>query len=205
MLSLGVRRIAQQREDALPAQLAEARQIDHLAVDGREIDLEVAGVDDRADRRENRKAAGIGDRMVDSDEFDRQLAQPDLIAGLDDVELRLAQVAGLLELALDEADREARGIDRDVQLLEQVAQRADVVLVAVSDDDAAHPVAVFDDVAEIWNDQIDAEHVVIRERKAAVDDDDIVLVFDDGHVLADLAETAQRDDLERALPALFRG
>ena len=43
-------------------------------------------------------------------------------------------------------------------------------------------------------DEIDAEVLVAREREAGVDDHDAALALDHGHVLADLAEAAERRD-----------
>ena len=42
-----------------------------LAVDRRLIDLEVAGVDDDADRRVNRQRHAVGHAVRDADELDR--------------------------------------------------------------------------------------------------------------------------------------
>ena len=44
--------------------------------------------------------------------------------------------------------------------------------------------------------EVDAEHLVARELDAAVEHDDLAAVLDGGHVLADLAESAERDDPE---------
>ena len=48
-----------------------------------------------------------------------------------------------------------------------------------------------------WNHFIDPEHIVIRERQPAVNDDDLILVFQRCHVLSDFVKPAQRDDLHR--------
>src|SRR5438477_502672 len=49
-------------------------------------------------------------------------------------------------------------------------------------------------VREVGQHQIDAEVLVAREREARVDDDDLAVGLEDGHILADLAEAAKRDD-----------
>ena len=48
----------------------------------------------------------------------------------------------------------------------------------------------------IRNDQVNAQHVVIRKGNAAVDNYDVIAVLDDGHVLANAVETAKRNDLQ---------
>ena len=70
--------------------------------------------------------------------------QPQLhgVARLGDIQLGLADEAVLAQLALDEAHREPRGVHRQIDALEQVSQRADVVLMAVRDDNAADTAAL---------------------------------------------------------------
>ena len=48
-------------------------------------------------------------------------------------------------------------------------------------------------VAEVGEDQVDAEVLVAREREPRVDHDRLPAELEDGHVLADLAEAAERD------------
>ena len=101
----------------------------------------------------------------------------------------------LVELRLDEAERKAGPEDdRDAHFSHQVGQRADVVLVAVRQHDAADHVLALDQVREVGQHEVDAEMLVAREREAGVDDHDRSLRLVGGHVLPDLAETAERDD-----------
>ena len=65
-----------------------------------------------------------------------------------------------------------------------------MVLVAVGDDDAPELLVIPSDISEIRDHAVDARHVLFRKTHAAVDDDDVVVVFKGGHVLADLADTA---------------
>ena len=102
----------------------------------------------------------------------------------------------LVELRLGEGERQAAGVDRHVELPQDERQGAEVVLVAVRDDEAEHVVAALEQVADVGQHEVDAEHVVAREREPAVDDDDLAAVLHGGHVLADLAEAAERDDAD---------
>jgi hypothetical protein len=120
------------------------------------------------------------------------LRRPPLRLDLD--ELRGPQQAVLVQLRLDEPEGEPRGpYLRDAHLTEEERQRARVILVPVRDDDGADVVLSLPQVREVRQDEIDAEVLVAREREACVDDDDPVVGLDDEHVLADLAEAAQRD------------
>ena len=49
-------------------------------------------------------------------------------------------------------------------------------------------------VGEVGEHEIDARHLVAREREAAVDQDAALALLDDAQVVADLAEAAERDD-----------
>ena len=52
------------------------------------------------------------------------------------------------------------------------------------------------EVGDVGDDEVDAEHLLVREREPAVDDDDLVAVLEHGQVLADLAHAAQGQDAQ---------
>src|SRR5207245_1903703 len=54
-------------------------------------------------------------------------------------------------------------------------------------------------VGDVGQHEVDAEHVVLREHEARVDDEDLVLPLQGPHVDADLAEAAQRQVAESTL------
>ena len=121
----------------------------------------------------------------------------DLVARLERDERVVVELV-LLDLVAEQAAREGARVDRHARELgEDVGQRADVVLVGVGDEERAHLGAVLLEVADVGDDEVDAEHLLVREHEAAVDDDDVVAVLEDVHVLADLPHPAERDDAER--------
>ena len=69
-----------------------------------------------------------------------------------------------------------------------------MVLVAVGEHDAVHPVLALAQVGELGQDQVDAGHVGVGEHDPAVEDDDAALDLDAGAVAADLAQAAEEDD-----------
>ena len=106
----------------------------------------------------------------------------------------------LFELGLEEREGQLRAEQRDVlPPLEQVRHGADVVLVAVREHDADDVVEAVPDRREVGEDQVDAWLVLLGEEHAAVDDEQPAVVLEDGHVAADLAESAERDDAEAPL------
>ena len=104
----------------------------------------------------------------------------------------------LLELDRNQAKRERRAIDRNrilrFELHDQVRQPANVVLMAVGEDDAHEPVESLGDVRVVRHDEVDAVQFRFRELDAGVDDDQIVFELDQRGVLADLADAAQGTD-----------
>ena len=105
----------------------------------------------------------------------------------------------LLDLVAEQAPGEGGRIDRHARELGQdVRQAADVVLVGVGDEEGAELGAVLLEIGDVGDDEVDAEHLLVREHEPTVDDDDVVAVLEEVHVLADLAHPAERDDAERA-------
>ena len=192
--TLDIRRVGEQREDALLAKLAEAGEVNDLTVDRRGVDLEVAGVDGHAETGVDRKGHRVRDGVVDVDEFHAEFAGLDRHARFDRDDLGGLEQPVLLELETDQSRRQARAVDGHIDLLEDVGDRADVVLVTVGDEKTADAVFVFDEIADIGDHAVDAVHIVAGEGHAAVNDDDLAAVLVHGHVLADLVQTAKGND-----------
>ena len=195
--TLGVRRVAEEEIHAAVPDLGELPDVGAEAVDRRVVELPVAGVDDAPGAGLDDERDGVGDRVRDADELDAEGADLErLVVRPRFHELRLLTEPVLVELRLDQPERQPRGNDLlDVDLAEQVRERADVILVPVREDDRAHVLVL--EVAEVGKDEVDAEVLVARERKPRVDDDRLAARLVHGHVLAHLAEAAERDDAQR--------
>ena len=121
----------------------------------------------------------------------------ELVAGIERQE-RVRGELVLLDLDPEEAAGERRGVDRHAREVRQdVRQAADVVLVGVGDQERLDVGLALAQVGDVGDDEVDAEHLLVGEHQPAVDDDDVVAVLDDVHVLADLPHPAERDDPER--------
>ena len=131
------------------------------------------------------------------DELDAQRSELNALARLRRPQVDQLVEPPLAQLCLDEAERQRRAVDRDrrprLQLRQDVGQPADVVLVAVGDDDRPQVAQPLLDVADVGDDQVDSALLLLRELAAAVEQDQVALVLDGGHVLADLADPAERD------------
>ena len=78
-----------------------------------------------------------------------------------------------------------------------------MVFVTMGQHDTSDFVDIFCQIGYIRDDQIDPQHIILRESKTAVDDDDIIAVFQHSHVFADLFQTAQRDHFQLCLGFCF--
>ena len=134
--------------------------------------------------------------MVDVDKFYAEPARLNHVSRLAGDELGAVQQAVLLQLQLDEPGGHAGGVDGGIDRPQHIGQGADVVLVAVGNENAPDFVLVLDEVGDIGNDHIDAVHVVIGKAHAHVHHDDVAAVLIDGEVFSDLIETAKGNDFQ---------
>ena len=137
--TLGVGRVGEQEADAAVAagDLAEQREVGVAAVDRREVELEVAGVDDRALGREVRDRESVRHRVRDRDELalDRPDAPPFAVGHGD--ELGAIEHPRFFDAVAGQRERERRAVDRHRDVAQQEGQAAGVVLVRVGEDTAS--------------------------------------------------------------------
>ncbi len=193
---LGIRRVAEEQVDAAIAELGEPSDIGAQAVDGRVIELPVAGMENPTRRGLDGERNRVGDGVGNAHELDAERADLDRAP----LRLRLPELGRLkqtmlVELGLGQPESQSRCPDLwHAHLSEQIRERTDVVLVGMREDHGPDAVAAVDEVRHVWEDQVDAQVLVPGERKPGVDDDDLAVEIVDRHVLADLADAAQRDD-----------
>ena len=192
-IALGVGRVAQQQQDPGVAEFPEPIHVGGKPIRRRRIELEIARVHDAADWRVDRERDRVGNGMAHGDGFDPERAQLHRIPHPDLAQVGLAQDSVFLELRLDQAQRQARAEDRDVQLLQGEGKAADVVLVAVGQEDSEHLAVFLQEVRDIGQDQVDAQHVLLGKHQPGVDDQDLLLPLERPHVDPDLAQTAERE------------
>ena len=105
----------------------------------------------------------------------------------------------LLELVFHESHREAAAVNRNVQVGKDERKRANMVFVAVRQEDGFDFALVFEQVADVGDDDVDAEQFVVGEHHAGIDDDDGSAAAERHHVHAKFAESAQRNNFERLI------
>ena len=194
--SLGVGGVGEQEADAAvaPRDLAEEREVGLAPVDGVEVELEVAGVEDRAGRREVRGGQGVRDRVGHGHELAVERSDAAALAVGDGDELGAVEHPRFLDAAAGEAERQPRPVDRDGDVAQEVGEPAGVVLVGVREHHALDPVGVLAQVREVGQDEVDAGHVGVGEHEPAVDDEDAPLDLEAEAVPPDLAQPAEEDE-----------
>ena len=130
---LGPRRVRQEADHALLAEPGEDVEVGQLAVHRGVVELEVAGVDDGADRRAQGDAHRVRDGVADPERDRGERPDLQLVARLHGDQRVVVELV-LLDLVAQQAARQGAGVDRDARELRQhVRQAADVVLVGVGD------------------------------------------------------------------------
>ncbi len=108
-----------QGQDAALAVLGKGVQVEGFAVERREVDLEVAGVDDDADRGFNGQRNGVHHRVSHVDRLDGEGADGEFFLGDDLDQFGLVEQAMLFEDALDVGQRELGGVDGNLDLAQR--------------------------------------------------------------------------------------
>ena len=167
-----------------------------LAIDRRLIDLEIAGVHDDAGRRADGERDAVGHAVRHANELDLERSDRDAVARPHGDE-RPPGDAVLLQLGLDERERQRRRVDRSVHERHDVRHRADVVLVPVRQHERGDAPVLLQ-VRHVRDDAIHAEQLGIGEHDAGVDDNRRLVPREREHVHAELAESAERNDFEHS-------
>ena len=131
--------------------------------------------------------------MVHLDEFHRELADFHFVPGQHGIE-RNAVHPVLPQLDIDEGQGQPSAVNGGGHLLKNIRRGADMVLVAMGEHIAAHPVFVGHQIGCVRNHQVNTQHILLGEDRAAVYHQDVIFVFKGGHVLANFVHAAQRNN-----------
>ena len=195
--TLRVGALREQRKNAPVAELAEPCKVDDAALNRGVVDLEVAGMDNDAGRCVYSEAAGIRYRVVHTDKLHRHAAELHGLPRLNHIKPALGEYAVLLQLALYKSEGERSSVHRHVDSFEQIRKASDMILMSVGKDNSPELLLVFDDIGEIGDHEVYAEHVIVRESKSAVHDEHIVAALIQVQILSDLVKSAEGDNFKR--------
>ena len=197
---IGVGGVGQEQADALVGgDGTDAGQVGEAAVDGREIELEIAGVEDDSLRRVERRGHAMGNRVGHGDELDVERSDLTALAIGHRDELGATEEARLLDAIAGETQGEGRTEDGEREFAQQVRQTTDVVLVTMGGDAAHDAIGVLAQVGEVGQHEVDAQHVEVGEHEPAVDEHDRAVDLDARAVAADLSESSEEGDADRVL------
>jgi hypothetical protein len=179
---LHIRRIGQEREHAPVTILAQSREIGRLADDRLLVELHVGQMHADPHRRPNGQGHTVNRRMRGPDELDLKRPGLDEIPRLDDMQLGLAQQPMLDQLVLRHGQREARAINRHVDDLQQIGQRADVIFVSMREDERAHARGVRLDEPEVGDDDVHPMQALVGEHQTCINEENVLLSAQGQHV-----------------------
>ena len=195
---LGVGGVHAEQVHALLTETGEGAQVRDAPVDGQGVHLEVTGGQHVAGIGADHDGHGVGNGVVDGHELQVEGAVGDLLV-LDDLTQHRTDTV-LLELGLHEGQRELASHQGDVLTqAQQIGHTPDVVLVPVSQDQGDDVVDAVLDGGEVRKDEVDARLVLLGEEHTAVDDEQLAVQLEDGHVAADLAQATQGSDAHGAV------
>jgi len=121
--------------------------------------------------------------MADVEELHLERADLDGLTRLHGVQLSLAQQPAAGQLDLHQAAGQRRGVNRGIDLLQQVRDGPGVVLMAVGKYDAAHPVALIQQILKVGDNVVDPQHIVFGEHQPRIYDEDVLPVLVGHHIL----------------------
>jgi hypothetical protein len=133
--------------------------------------------------------------VVHGDELEVERPNVEALPAVDALHLWTNLV--LVKFRFNERECQRRTVERDVASeFEEIGNSTDVVFVPVRENDADDVVEAIADGSEVGKDEVDAGLGFLREQNTAVDDEQTTVEFEHGHVAADFAESAERDDSE---------
>ena len=194
---LHVRGFAQEGHDTFLSVLGKGLQVGNLPVDRRVVHLEVAAADNRSRRAGNRNRAGAGDGMAHVNKLTGKLAQLDHIPGPDHVH-RDPFHPVFLQLQVHQRHGQLGPVNMSRRLPQDIGRRADMILMAVGKQITADMIPLPHQIGDVRNHKVHAQHIFLGKNTAAVHHNDVVFIFENIHVLADLIHTAEGDDPQSA-------
>src|SRR5215510_13424484 len=112
------------------------------------------------------------------------------------MEQYVAQQVMFFEFAFGQARGEVGTIDRDVEFLQDVRERAEMIFVPVREDDGGDVFAIFVEKTEVRDGDIDSVRGLFGKTHASVENQHLVAITHCHAIHPKLADTAERNDLK---------
>ena len=187
--------IGQQQTNAfVGCNRADTSQVSETAIDGSEVELEIAGVQDHTLRSVECRCDSVRHRVRNGNELDVERTDHSAFAVDNRNEFGAVKEAGFLDAIPGKTKSECRSVNRKLKFAQQERQTAGVIFVTMGGNATNDAVGVFAQVSEIGKYEIDPEHVEIREHQPAVKEKDLPFQFDTCAVPSNFAKTAEEGD-----------
>src|SRR6266496_18940 len=134
--------------------------------------------------------------MRRANELDRENADSDHVSRLDAMQQHVSQKVMLIKFAFRQTQREMRCVNRNVELFQDVRQRAQMIFMAVGEDNGRDLVPILFKYIKIRNGDIDAVDTLFGKAHAGIDDDHLVAKAQQRAIHPKLADAAERDNFE---------
>ena len=108
----------------------------------------------------------------------------------------VAEKVVFFEFAFSQAGGEVRTVNRDVESLQDVRQRPQMIFVTVCEDYRGDVIAKFVEKVEVWDRNVYAVSRLFRKAHSGVENYHLVAVTHSHTIHSKLADTAEWDDLE---------
>src|SRR5256884_9124953 len=135
-------------------------------------------------------------RMRRANELNRERADGNDIARLDPMQQHVAENSVLIKLVFRQSQREVRSVNRHIKSFQYVRQRAQVILVAVRENNRGDVVSIFFEGAEVRNRNVDAIDALFGKAHARIDDDHLVAKAQQSAIHPKLADAAEGNYFE---------
>ena len=126
-----------------------------------------------------------------------ELAQLDRIPGLHHMHGNSFHPV-FLQFQVHQCHGQLGAVDMCRGLLENIGRGTDMILMSVGEKITADMIPFAHQIGDVRNHQIHAEHVFLRKHTAAVHNNDVVFIFKNIHVFANLIHTAQGNNPQSA-------
>ena len=193
-LTLGVCTVGKQKEHTLIAKIGETAEIRHLPIHRCIVELEVTRMNNHPHGRLDRESDRIGNGVVHADKSDAETTNVDDVPCHDGVQIGRVHPI-LLQASLQYAERQTCTIHGAWDLLHHIRESTNMILMPMRQYDRLNHVTILDKVSNIGNDEINPQHIFLREHQPGIHHEDLIIHADSRHILSDLTQPAQRDNL----------
>ena len=166
--------VGEQRQHALLPQFGEFVQVEGPVIGRRWVNFEVAGVNHGSGRGFDGDGARAHNTVGDVNVLHLKGADLEGLAGTDDMPRGDIEHVMLSQTRLDHGQGELTPVDRDGQFIQHVGQRTDMIFVRVRQKNGPYFGAVFDQKADVGDDDIDAQQLRFGKHQPRIDDDDVL-------------------------------